>query len=75
MDRKLLFSIIEGECIRQDEKWGVQEHSDGKWSLIFDEEKGEFAEAVLEGEDDKANGELIQCAAVLVQWLLTRFNR
>ena len=73
--RQLAYHVVEYECQRQDKKWGVQEHSDGKWSLIFDEEKGEACKAMLEGNDDEANAELIQCAAVIMQWLCDRAKR
>lgn len=57
------------ERIRQDCKWGQQDHDDGKWSLIFNEEYGEVARALLENDLAHAREELVQSAAVLVAWV------
>lgn len=77
--RKVL-QEIEAERLRQDEKWGQQNHSPEKWNIILDEEIGEFkrelCEAVFEKHDDikkrrlqKMREELIQTAAVAVVWV------
>ena len=68
-ERDFIFGIIEAECQNQDQKWGEQNHDTGTWRLILDEELGEVAEAFLEGKKDEFMGELIQCAAVLIQWI------
>ena len=39
-------AVIE-ERNRQDEKWGVQNHSQFTWQVIQDEENGEIAQAIL----------------------------
>ena len=70
MDRQFIFDQINRECDRQIEKWGVQSHSNPIWHLILDEEKGEVSKAILEYKPDEINGELIQCAAVIVSWLM-----
>jgi len=58
----------------QDRQWGEQNHDDYKWLAILTEEIGEVSQAVL--HDDfggraagKVKEELIQVAAVAVQWL------
>ena len=68
-DRSFVYEIIEQECKKQDEKWGIQKHSTPKWNMIFDEEKGEMCKAYIEGRRDEFMGELIQMAALIVQWL------
>lgn len=42
---------------RQDAKWGVQDHADGRWFAIVGEEFGEVARALLESSDDGRAGE------------------
>ncbi len=61
---------------RQDEKWGVQNHSSEWWLAILMEEVGELAQAILETHFDNGpevahlrgvdniRNEAIQCAAV-----------
>ena len=57
--------LINAERARQLEKWGVQNHDFPLWSLILIEEVGEFAKAILEGENmSDIKNELIQIAAV-----------
>ena len=82
---------IAAERLRQDEKWGEQNHPDGtqkKWAVIADgmrakcqskAEKGELTwrdileeeiwEAYGETDEDKLRAELVQSAAVLVNWI------
>ena len=66
--------LIAKECDRQDELWGKQDHNDFIWLAILGEEVGEAANAVLDDRfgHDKGNlrEELIQIAAVTVQWLM-----
>jgi len=68
------FALIQEERKRQIEKWGEQKHDDYHWLAILTEEVGELAQAILHSEfGGKAAGttqaELIQVAAVSVQWL------
>ena len=70
MERKFVFDVISQECERQREKWGNQEHPDIIWHAILAEEVGEVAKAILEDDVDAINAELIQCAAVIVSWLM-----
>lgn len=63
-----LTAIVE-ERMRQDDKWGQQNHEPGKWMLILMEEVGEFSQAVLDrafgGDDpDNVRTELVQFIAV-----------
>lgn len=77
-----IFGAIREERMRQDIKWGEQNHSDPVWLTVLAEEIGEAAKEVL--EQRAANGyvdvlppevtahlrdELIQSAAVLVAWI------
>lgn len=75
MERSFVYEIIEQECKRQDEKWGKQTHSSLKWNAIFGEEHGEVCCAMIEDRKDDMTAELIQCAAVLVQWLACEAER
>ena len=72
--RGAIYQEITNERERQDEKWGEQNHDDYRWMNILVEEIGEAAQAVLHNEfGGRAAGtlkdELIQVAAVAVQWL------
>ena len=65
---------------QQDEKWGEQNHDDYRYLAMLTEEVGEVAQAILHNEfGGKAKGmvrkELIQLAAVAVQWLETMERR
>lgn len=71
--RDLVYEIVE-ERLRQDEKWGEQNHNDYTWLAVLTEEVGEVAQAALHDEfGGKAAGtlkkELIQVAAVALSWL------
>lgn len=71
-DRVLNEILQERKC--QDAKWGEQNHDDYRWLVILMEEAGEVAQAILHDEfGGKAAGtvraELVQVAAVAVQWL------
>lgn len=59
---------------RQDQKFGEQRHTDGKWLLILQEELGEAAKALLDNTVD-ADIELVEAAAVIVAWLEARARR
>jgi len=51
------------ERLRQDRKWGEQNHSPTTWLLIILEELGEAAQAVLQGDPSRYYEELTQTAA------------
>lgn len=56
------------EMLAQDEKWGpMRPHPDMLWLTILTEELGEAAKDMLEGRCPRA--ELVQVAAVAVQWI------
>lgn len=61
--------LVSDECNRQDSKWGKQHHSNEMWLKILLEELGEVANSMLEPELKNLELELIQCAAVLIQWI------
>ena len=74
MSMERIFGKIATERARQNEKWGEQNHDDYRWLAILTEEIGELAQAALHDEfGGRAAGtledELIQVAAVAVQWL------
>lgn len=65
---------VQRERIRQDEKWGEQNHNDYRWLAIATEELGEAAQAMLHDEfgGDHAGTlreELVQTAAVIFAWI------
>lgn len=63
-----LFLEVAREMERQDAKFGSQrKHSDLLWLAILTEEVGESAKAIL--ENSNLREELIQVAAVAVQWV------
>ena len=66
-----VYKEIAEERIRQNLKWGVQRLRDDRWLTVLTEEVGEVAKEILEHHDDTTNlrKELIQCAAVIVQWI------
>jgi NTP pyrophosphatase (non-canonical NTP hydrolase) len=57
---------IAKERIKQDIKWGQQDHLTGRWFEILGEETGEACRAVLEQDPDKYRKEMIQVAAVAI---------
>jgi hypothetical protein len=70
------------ERLRQDAKWGEQNHDDPVWAAILGEEVGEACKATLErafgwdgGIDTTSTpsellrAELVQVAAVAVAWI------
>jgi hypothetical protein len=60
------------ERVRQLERWGVQDHDDGTWSLILGEEYGEACQAALQhssSDPTDLRAELVQVAAVAVAWI------
>lgn len=73
--RERVFELIQQECVRQDMKWGDQSHDDGKWLQILIEELGENSKHSLEEDRENARNELIQCSAVLAQWICDSVRR
>jgi NTP pyrophosphatase (non-canonical NTP hydrolase) len=63
---KRLLLEIENERVRQDKKWGVQNHNPDYWMVILLEEVGEAAKAILERDWPGYCNELIEAAAVAV---------
>lgn len=66
------------ERMRQNDMWGQQDHEDGDWRFILDEELGEAGRERLHerflqdaAAPAKKREELVQCAAVLVAWIQT----
>ncbi len=57
---------IRRERIKQDSKWGVQNHSQLTWNAILGEEFGEVSKAILEKDVINYREELIQVAAVAI---------
>lgn len=54
------------ERLRQEEKWGQQDHHPERWLSILIEEVGEAARSILEGQRASYRDELVQVAAVAV---------
>lgn len=63
---------VKSEAMRQNKKWGEQNHDDGKWALILLEELGETAKDILEKNPRNADKELIESATVILQWISCR---
>lgn len=63
IDGDILEEIID-ERIRQESKWGQQNHPSFKYLAILGEEVGEVNKAALERDWDNYREELIQVAAV-----------
>lgn len=58
------------ERIRQDAKWGVQDHHLLYWLGILGEEYGEVSKAIIENKSiDDVTEELVQVAAVAIAML------
>lgn len=54
------------ERVRQQEKWGEQNHNAPLWYAILGEEVGEVARSILERDPENYREELVQVAAVAV---------
>lgn len=74
--RNFIYGNIEGERLRQDQKWGDQSgNEDILWSVVLSEEAGEVAKETLHlnyegtGTIEHLREELIQVAAVAVAWV------
>lgn len=61
--------LVAAERARQDEKWGVQNHTPLAWLGVAMEEMGEWAQATLQGHSHDARCEAVQVAAVAVAFL------
>lgn len=69
MIEEILADVI-AEMNRQDTKWGDQSHHPILlWNAILGEEAGEVAKAALENNRDNLEVELIQTAAVAIQFV------
>jgi len=71
MSNTEVLNEIKSERIRQDNKWGEQNHSPADWLMILGEEVGEVNKAALEAKFGNKTlreyrKELIQVAAVAV---------
>jgi len=66
MNTREILQKVANERIRQDTKWGVQNHGPFVWLAILLEEAGEAAKGALEGSAFKYQDELIEAAAVAV---------
>ncbi len=76
MEQQEIIEEIIVERQRQNLKWGEQNHDDGTWLLILTEELGEASKNIIENAPEKlTDQELIQSAAVIVQWLESRGRR
>lgn len=67
-------ALVADERARQNAKWGEQTHHDFVWLAILMEEVGELAQAITQTEHGgphagTAKAELVQVAAVAVQWI------
>ena len=69
-----IFVEVTAERARQDAKWGREfpGRRDSFWQNILMEEIGEVSQAILKGQEDNMQKELIQCAAVIFAWLELR---
>ena len=66
MNKDKIVKFIIAERVRQDEKWGEQNHDVFKWLAILGEEVGEANKAALENDYSELMQELIQIGAVTV---------
>lgn len=67
----LIVEEIFAERVRQDAKWGEQDHTPSRWLDILMEEVGEYAKAILPlafggGSLAEAREEMVQVAAVAI---------
>ena len=68
---------VREERLRQDAKWGEQNHEDYKWLAILVEEVGEAAQEALTADVGAADGnghgdlrqEVVEVAAVALAWI------
>lgn len=67
--QRYYISKIQDERLKQDQKWGEQNHSAERWVSILAEEFGEMAREVNDQNLDPYETELIQTAAVALAML------
>jgi NTP pyrophosphatase (non-canonical NTP hydrolase) len=60
---------VAGERMRQEVKWGQQDHGAHGWLPILTEEFGEVGKAMCENDPVNLREELIQVAAVAAAWV------
>ena len=70
-----VIELVRTERIRQDAKWGEQNHDAPLWKLILDEELGEVAKSYLEKDYINYIVELLQSAAVITAWAEAEYRR
>jgi NTP pyrophosphatase (non-canonical NTP hydrolase) len=70
--------LIKTEQARYPELWG---RDNGVWNspaytkmTVLTEEIGEVAHAILERDQENLKEELVQCAAVILEWLMSDFR-
>lgn len=79
-NRTSIYQQVIDEQVRQEKKWGVQNHEPDHWFLILGEEFGEAAKEALEAKTAKTpiegmahlikyREELIQVAAVTISMI------
>ena len=66
MKKSEIIEFFLNERIKQDSKWGEQNHDIFKWLAILGEEVGEINKAALENKYDEIINELIQTGAVVI---------
>ena len=71
MNRENIYSLIDKERKRQDDKWGAIPRNLHVmiWMTVLGEEVGEIARAILKRDWDNMKEEIVQVAAVCVAWL------
>ena len=76
MCRRVLLGDVLNERMSQHDTWGEQNHDDSLWLAVLMEEVGEAATAVVSAaahgehrEVGRLRDELVQVAAVAVQWV------
>lgn len=66
---RTIFEEVFTERMRQEGKWGEQNHGSPLYLTILTEEVGEVAKAILEHRRDEVRAELVQVAAVAVAFV------
>jgi NTP pyrophosphatase (non-canonical NTP hydrolase) len=64
-----VWRAISIERARQYAMWGDQDHAPEWWLPILVEEVGEVGKAIVDGTPEEIEHEVVQVAAVAVQWL------
>lgn len=68
------YTSVGNERVRQDMKWGVQDHDDFTWLAVLTEEVGESAQCALHDNfgghhSGELRAEVVQVAAVAIAWI------